>query len=254
LLDEFKKYGLSKTGAHQLYSEASLGNAHLREMGIQPLMSVQPDVPPEIFGIIMSAYYGGRSEVAIRRMLARVLYCDFRSMYPTVCTLMGLWRFVIAKGLDWMDATEEITALLERADLVTLLARDFWTLLPVLVKVEADEDLFPVRAPYNSKTRSIGLNPLTCKEPLWFTLADVIAAKLLSDRDPLKRKAPKVLEAIRFKAKEPQEGLKPIHLQGLAEHRIDSYTQDLFREGILLRGKGPESSQEGGQYASQTAA
>jgi hypothetical protein len=37
-------------------------------------MAVQPDVPPEIFGIIMSAYYGGRSEVAIRRMLARVLY------------------------------------------------------------------------------------------------------------------------------------------------------------------------------------
>jgi hypothetical protein len=158
-------------------------------------------------------------------------------MYPTVCTLMGLWRSVIAKGFEWKEATEEVTALLERADLGMLLSRDFWTVLPVLVKVEADGDLFPVRAPYNGKTQSIGLNPLSCKEPLWFTLADVIAAKLLSDRNPLKRKAPKVLEAIRFEAKESQEGLKPIHLQGLADHPIDPLKQDFFREVILLRGK-----------------
>lgn len=112
LADEFKSFALRKTEPHQLYSEASLGKAHLKEMGIQPLMSVQPDVHPEIFGIIMSAYYGGRSEVSIRRRRVRVLYCDFRSMYPTVCTLMDLWRFVIAKGFAWKDATAEVTALL----------------------------------------------------------------------------------------------------------------------------------------------
>ena len=50
-------------------------------------------------GIIMSTYYGGRSEVRFRRVrIAQVLYCDFLSMYPTVCTLMGLWRFVIAEA------------------------------------------------------------------------------------------------------------------------------------------------------------
>src|ERR1700686_3370080 len=29
------------------------------------------------------------------------------SMYPTVCTLMGLWRFVIAGGMSWKDTTDE---------------------------------------------------------------------------------------------------------------------------------------------------
>src|SRR5262249_46027724 len=119
LAEEFKAYGLTKTHLHQLYSEASLGKAHLREMGIKPLSEVQPDVAPELFGIIMSTYYGGGAEVAIRRELARVLYGDYRSMYATVCTLMDLWRFIIAKGFDWRDATEEATALLERTDLNT---------------------------------------------------------------------------------------------------------------------------------------
>jgi hypothetical protein len=155
LVDEFKSYGLTKTEPHQLYSEASLGKALLREMGIKPLSQVQPDVPAWLYGLIMSTFYGGRSEVAIRRMMARVLYCDFRSMYTTVCTLMGLWRFVIAKGFTWKDATEEAIALLERADLDTLLTSDFWNALPILVRVQADGDLFPVRAPYNGETRSI---------------------------------------------------------------------------------------------------
>ena len=184
LVDEFRRFSLSKTEPHQLYSEASLGKAHLKEMGIKPLFEVQPDVPPVIFGNVLSGYFGGRSEVAFRREICRVRYCDFRSMYPTVCTLQGLWRFVIANGFTWRDAKEEAIALLKRADIGALLECDFWRSLPILVKVKADDDLFPVRAPYNGKTRSIGLNPLTCEQPLWFTLADVIAAKLLSGSRP----------------------------------------------------------------------
>ena len=237
LAEEFKAYGLTKTHVHQLYSEASLGKAHLREMGIKPLLDVQPDVPPELFGKIMSSYYGGRSEVAIRREMTRVAYCDFRSMYPTVCTLMGLWRFVVAKGFEWKDATEEAIALLEQADVNTLLTCAFWKALTILVKVEAQDDLFPVRAAYNGQTRSIGLNPLNCGQPLWFTLADVVQACLLSSCDPDKRRAPKILEAIRFEAKEPQSDLSPIRLQGLADHLIDPRQQDFFREVIVRRGK-----------------
>jgi hypothetical protein len=236
LVDEFRSYALTQTEPHQLYSEASLGKGHLREMGIKPLSEVQPDVPPEIFGIIMSSYYGGRSEVAFRREIVPVRYCDFRSMYPTVCTLQGLWRFVIAKGFTWRDATAEAIALLDQADFGTLLKGDFWKSLAMLVRVKADNDLFPVRAPYNGKTRSIGLNLLTCEQPLWLTLADVIAAKLLSHRDPERRRSPVILEAVRFEPKEPQEGLRPIRLQGLADHPIDPYRQDFFREGIVLRG------------------
>jgi hypothetical protein len=60
---------------------------------------LQGDAPNELIGLIMSTYFGGRAEVHLRRTLCQVLYCDFLSMYPTVCTLMGLWRFVIAKGM-----------------------------------------------------------------------------------------------------------------------------------------------------------
>lgn len=46
----------------------------------------------------IGTYFGGRS-VRIRRQTRQVILCDFLSMYPTVCTLMGLWRFVIAEGM-----------------------------------------------------------------------------------------------------------------------------------------------------------
>jgi hypothetical protein len=60
----------------------------------------------------MQTYFGGRSEVHLRRVISKVLYSDFLSMYPTVCTLMGLWRWVIAKGISWPDTTDETRALL----------------------------------------------------------------------------------------------------------------------------------------------
>ena len=67
-------------------------------MGIKPWQEMQPDFDPAIIGAIMSSYFGGRAEVHRRREIVRSLYCDFASMYPTVCTLMELWRFVIAQG------------------------------------------------------------------------------------------------------------------------------------------------------------
>ena len=49
----------------------------------------------------------GRAEVHIRRTVEPAIYADFASIYPTVCTLMGLWWFVIANGVDQEDATAE---------------------------------------------------------------------------------------------------------------------------------------------------
>ena len=69
-------------------------------MGIAPWRVVQPDFPPEMLGPMLSSYYGGRSEVRIRREIRQVMLCDFLSMYPTVCTLMRLWPFIIANGRE----------------------------------------------------------------------------------------------------------------------------------------------------------
>ena len=65
-------------------------------------------------------------EVHIRRTVLPALYCELASMYPTVCTLMGLWRFVIAQGVDEEDATAETQAFLDCVQLVDLQEAATW--------------------------------------------------------------------------------------------------------------------------------
>ncbi len=209
LAKRYAGLGLSQTGLNELYSEASLGKAYLEAMGVRPWMEAQPNFPPELIGQIMSTYYGGRSEVHIRRDITSVIHCDFLSMYPTVCTLMGLWRFVVAEGMDWVDATDECRAFVETCDLDQLRDPLTWQRLHMIVQVRPDNDVFPVRAQYEpDQPATIGVNRLTSHEPLWFTLADVLAAKLLGG------KTPEIIAAIRFTPRQSQGGLKPVRLAG----------------------------------------
>lgn len=214
----------------QIYSEASLGKGYLRAMGIAPWREVQPDFPEDLMGALMSSYYGGRSEVRIRREARQVILCDFLSMYPTVCTLMGLWRFVTASGMTWRDATAETQSLLAGVTLEELQSPAFWQKLPVLVKVLPDADIFPVRAAYqNEQLATIAANYLSSDTPLWFTLADCIAAKLLTG------KAPMVLEAVAFDPGPMQADLSPVNISGKSEYRVDPVETDFFKRVIELR-------------------
>ncbi|WP_421935593.1 hypothetical protein [Phenylobacterium sp.] len=229
LAGRFEAFGLTRTELYDLYSEASLGKAYLQTMGVQPWRRAQRDFPPELIGQIMSTYYGGRAEVHIRREIVPVLHCDFLSMYPTVCTLMGLWRFVIAKGMSWSDATADVRAIVEATDLRALQDPQTWLQLHCIVQVQPDDDVFPVRAQYApDQPATIGVNYLTSREPMWFTLADVLAAKLLG------AKAPKILSAIRFSALDPQAGLQPVQLAGV---QLDPAKDDFYRSLINLRRK-----------------
>jgi hypothetical protein len=198
-------------------------------MGIQPWRAVQPDFPDWLTGVIMSSYYGGRAEVHLRRVITQVLYCDFLSMYPTLCTLMGLFRFVIAKGVRWQDSTEETRRFLNSVSLVDLRQSETWKRLTTLVKVIPDDDIFPVRAKYDGAQATIGSNYLKADDPLWFTLADCVAAKLLTG------KAPKVAEALTFEPAEMQDGLKPITIAGNLAYHIDPRTDDFYCRLIDLR-------------------
>ncbi len=60
----------------------------------------------------MTAYFGGRTEVRIRRQVVPVIYVDFLSMYPTVNALIGLWRMLTAERIKIQAATEEVRKLL----------------------------------------------------------------------------------------------------------------------------------------------
>ena len=151
-------------------------------------------------------------------------------MYPTVCTLMGLWGFVSANGVNYRDDTGSIRSLLEtpHEELIERLRhRPAWADLAALVQVRPDNDLFPVRAQYpGADTANIGLNFLTSDEPFWFTLADVLVSKILTGRTP------RIESAIRFVPREAQEGLRPIDVYG---QTIDPSTDDFYRRLIIHR-------------------
>lgn len=226
----YREHGLAGTEISKILSEASLGKAYLAEMGIRPFRELQPDFPNDLTGKILSAYYGGRSEVRWRRTVKQVLYCDFLSMYPTVFTLMGLWRFAIAQGLDWRDTTEETLHFVENLTIADLQSQETWKGLATLVRVASQADIFPVRAKYaGGPSYTIGLNFLTCGQSLWYTLADVIVSKLLTG------KTPQILEAISFSPGEPQADLKPICVAGRAEYTIDPVNEEFFKRIIDLR-------------------
>lgn len=226
LTQRYHAYRLDRA-VHRILSEASIGKACLQQMAARPLLECQPDFPRDMFGRIMCAYYGGRAEVRIRREVREVRCCDFKSMYPTVNTLMGLWRFVVADGMSWRDSTKETRDFLQRVTLDDLQSKAIWTKLRTLVRLRPDADLLPVRAKYDAKSNTIGLNFLTCPQSLWYTLADVVAAKLLSG------KTPSIEEAITFEPGPLQEGLKSIELLG--RYPVDPERNDVFRRLVNLR-------------------
>ena len=229
LRDKYALHALEETPLGKVLSEASLGKAYLKQMGVRPFRDVQPDFPDHLIGQIMGAYFGGRAEVRCRREVRQVLYCDFLSMYPTVCTLMRLWQFVIAQGMDWTRSTDRVRSLLETVSLADLKRPEFWPLLTTLVRVAPQADIFPARAKYDGQSQTIGLNYLTSDKPLWFTLADAIASKLLSGR------VPKIIDAITFLPREPQSGLRSVAIGGNSAYHVDPANDDFFKRLIDLR-------------------
>lgn len=225
---KYAAHGLPR-GPDRMLSEASIGKAYLQQMGIKPLLGCDPAFPRERFGENFCAYYGGRAEVRNRRAICEILYCDFKSMYPTVNSLMGLWEFVIADGLTLKDSTAETQKFLDSVTLEQLQKPDTWRKLHTLVQLMPREDILPVRAEYNEKTLTIGLNYLTAEDPLWYTLADCIVSKLLTG------KAPRIKKAQTYIPGNRQTGLTAIKILGRDDYRIYPEKEDLFRRLIDLR-------------------
>jgi hypothetical protein len=211
------------------FSPASVGKHYLAAMGIQPPLVQHPDFPEAILGYAMSAFFGGRAECRIRNTPVPVAYVDFLSMYPTVNTLMGLWRLLTANNITVVEATEEIKAVLTTAELDDCFRLERWNELPVLVQILPDDDIVPVRAPYGlGNVRQIGVNHFTADEPVWYTLADCLASTLLTG------KPPQVVQALRFVPSEArQPTLKSVALRSAVD--IDPAKDDFFRRVIELR-------------------
>src|SRR5690606_24627034 len=153
----------------------------------------------------------------IRRRPVPGVYVDFLSQYPTVYCLQDLWHFQIAQTINWEEANpDEINEWLERIERDDLLEPETWAELACAVQVAPEGDRLLTRR--GSKPGSRIFNVGIAQRyggPGWWTLADVVVAKLESPDD----KAPRIIRAIRFKPGQLQNGLRPVNLARQAEFR-----------------------------------
>lgn len=223
---EFDSYGL-KIPVTRAYTPASIGKEFLKMMRVDSFLNKNTQFPKDILGYMMCGYIGGRVENKIRKTLVPVDVLDFLSMYPTVCTLQNLWRFVIADYVEHQEATHEIADFIDKFTLGDVQNKENWTRLQGIALIEPDGDVLPLRAKYGQKhVWNIGISRVTSKIPLWYSLADVIASKLYTG------KTPKILKAYRFVPVGVQENLKTINIHGI---EINPYKDDLFKKLIEYR-------------------
>jgi hypothetical protein len=228
LLEEYAKHPI-QLQVTKAYSPASIGKSYLRGMGIKPILERQPNFPKEYLGFSQSAFFGGRTSAHIRKVAVPVVYTDFLSMYPTVNSLMGLWKFVIANEiLVARDCKSEIERFLGRLSPDRLFRPETWKRLPGFVKVIPNGDILPSRAKYNSATNDwqVAVNHLYAEESnpnhgLWYSLPDVAASVLHTGR------VPKVVDAFRIRPSGIISSLKSTALRGAVV--IDPRRQDFFK-------------------------
>lgn len=234
LLEEYDRHPLTLQET-KAYSPASIGKSYLRSMGITPILQRQPDFPKQILGYAQSAFFGGRTSAHVRKHSVPVVFTDFLSMYPTVNSLMGLWKFVRAREIRIrQNCADEIQKFLSSVKPADFFNPATWTKLPAFVRVAPDGDILPVRAQFaESNDWQIGVNHLygdsekLGRTALWYSLADVIASVILTGR------VLKVMDAFRLEAVGVQAGLKPVKLRGVIE--VDPRSEDFFKVVIEER-------------------
>lgn len=222
--------------ATRAFSPATLGRSYLRRLGVSPPAKRQR-FDHQVTGWAMSAYYGGRAECRIRRTSVPVVYCDFASMYPTVCALMGAWRLLVAHRIEARDATADAQRLLDELELDSAFRPQLWPRLLGIAQIAPAGDVLPVRARYSAgPSFQIGVNPLHSDEPMWFTLADLAASKLLTG------KPPQIKRAIRFDPVGTATGLSAVELLGSVA--VDPASNDFFRAVVEERRRAEARGEE----------
>jgi hypothetical protein len=212
------------------YSPASIAKAYLREMRIkQPKQHFK--VSNKALGIAMQSYYGGRAECRTRRTPVPVIHTDFTSQYPTVNALLGNWNVLTSSTVRFEDCTAGARELLSKTGLENTFDKDLWKQLSFFALVKPKGDILPVRTVYsaghNKRTQNIGLNYLSSKTPIWYAGPDLIASKILTEKNP------QILKAFRMMPGSRQRNLKTTNLGGMVE--IKPAEMDFYRTVIEQR-------------------
>jgi len=148
-------------------------------------------------------------------------------MYPSMFIILGLYDYLIAEKIDVIDDTDNIKKLVDNINTIEDLKDPvIWKQFNVIVEIQPDDDLLPVRASYNDNSFTVGVNYLTSNETLYYGLPSVISSKLMTG------KAPKINKALRFIPIGKQKTLKKSRISGV---EIDPTKDNLFQ--ILVEQK-----------------
>jgi hypothetical protein len=229
LRDRYERMRLPKP-IYKIYSEASIGKAHLEAMHIQPWREVQHDAPDWLVATLLETYYAGRCECHIRRLPVSGMLLDFASEYPTSFVLQNLHAYLVARGFDWHEIDPaELCAWIKQLTVAELFQPSTWKRLAVVVLVAPDDDLFPSRCRFDQPNWTLGVQRRVGGAPQWWTLADYVTNWLDTGHC-----AP-ILRAIGFTPREIQEHLQPINLAGDERFSIDPAHQDVVKLSVELR-------------------
>lgn len=230
--DRYKLYGLDKE-LNRLYSPASIGKAYHEKIGITPFKEKNPDFPKDVLGHLMNAYYGGRTEVRIRKQPVNIAYLDFTSMYPSLYVLLGMDGFLKARKITIKHNKEEVQKLLDNITPEDIRNKDTWKRFPCICLIMPDNNILPVRSKYGNKhVRNIGVNYFKANFGIWYALPDLIASKFLTGKTPI------ILDAITFTPEGIQDGLKPIDiLNGIELKPEEDFIKKLIEERLRIKKK-----------------
>ena len=232
-MERYKHNMLSKD-ACLLYSPATIGKSYLEKIGIKSFFEKNRKFPPELLGCLMMTYYGGRTEVRIRKEPVRASYIDFTSMYPSIFVLLGMYDFLISEKIKPENTRDETQKFLNEITLEDINCKDTWKRFATICKIVPDNDILPVRSTYHEGTTgtNIGINYLKSKDgtSLWYTLPDLVASKILSGKTPI------IEDAITFTHHGVQKDLKKIEiLKGIPLEAGEDFIKKLIEERMRIK-------------------
>lgn len=219
------------TSMSYIYSEASLGKAYFKAMGVPQFQKQHPDTDPRFYGIASQAYYGGRSEVMMRLHPLECMMVDFTSQYPSVNALMLNQSLLLSERIERRDNTDWVRAFLKNLTPEILLNKEIWPKLRSMGKLIPQGDILPVRARFAAPADppNIAVTPVFSAEAIWYTLADVCAAVMMNpNKMPIVEQAYELIP----------HGMVPTQpkcIFGDERYLIDLQKDDLFKVVIEMR-------------------
>jgi hypothetical protein len=254
VMDRFLRHPINLR-ADLTFSPASISKQYLRDMGIHAPLCACPScrrsnrgghsIGRDVIGRCMTAFYGGKSCIWERLTSTPAALIDWTSMYPTIMLLCDIWEMLIAEQVIVRQATEAVQEFLDTVTRDDLDRPETWRKLRGIAEFLPDEDLGPTRAPYaaiehkdsesvkSATAPGIAVNYLTSDKPITWTIADLVANKLLNGG-----KVPRLVNAWTFEpSDEIQSTLGPIKLSGEDALLFDPTQDNLLKFQIEERQK-----------------